>query len=748
MIGGITAVAFQSDGDIVLGGTFTSIGGVARQGLARLDVDGNVDVEFAPTVIHARAGETGVTALAVQADGKILVGGRFDTLGGQSRDGFGRLNPDGSVDLDFNPGVNIRLDSGVVRALAVQADGKVLVAGYFSSVAGQSRNHIGRLHADGGVDLDFNPDANGIVNTMALQADGKIVVGGDFTTLGGQSRSRIGRLNADGAVDMDFNPGANRTVNTIVIQRDGKISIGGDFTTLGGQSRNGIGRLHPDGSVDIDFNPGATAPATWRDRAAVNALALQADGKILVGGRFTTLGGVSTFHLGRLHTDGSFDSTFTAWASDTVSWLAVQGDGKILVGGHFSTLSGVHRWAFGRMNNTDEVVETLGYDGAALTWLRDGSGPEFWSTTFAYSSDGIAWTDLGVGGRIPGGWRIAGASLPADSVIVARGWVSGGYLNGSTWFVETTAPIMDIWREGPDLLVASLEAPTTAMAGSTQPLAWTIANQGTQTVTGDWVDRIYLSPSHEPSDGLLLGEFPAGGPLAVDESRQRTHSVILPEDLLPEVDYWWIVVTDANNDVQEQHEGNNVRISDNPLRVERAPAPNLEVVAVEVSSPRISTQPVTITWVVRNTGTASTGDELWQDAVHLSADSELDENDPLLGRVSRPHPLGVEETYQSSLTATLPEDISGPWFVLVSTDVDNQINEDPVEQDNTIGIEVEVLALTPPQITQQPASQTVQSGNPATLTVEASGTEPLTYQWYAGASGDISHPLAVAAQEK
>ena len=191
----------------------------------------------------------------------------------------------------------------------------------------------------------FDPGANGTVTAIAVQADGKILVGGGFTTLGGggtgtTTRNRIGRLNPDGSLDTSFDPGANDSVWTLAVQTDGKILVGGAFTTLGGggmgtATRNRIGRLNADGSLDETFNPGANG--------YVNALAVQADGKILVGGGFTTLGGGGTGmttrnRIGRLNSDGSLDTSFNPWVNDSVWTLAVQADGKILVGGAFITL--------------------------------------------------------------------------------------------------------------------------------------------------------------------------------------------------------------------------------------------------------------------------------------------------------------------------------------------------------------------------------------------------------------------------
>ena len=171
---------------------------------------------------------------------------QFSTLNPQPASAQAPL-PDG-----FNPGANAD-----VYSLAVQADGKILVGGWFSTLGGQTRNCVGRLNADGTLDSGFNPGANQRVNSLAVQADGKILVAGWFTTLGGQTRNYIGRVNANGILDSGFNARAGNLVESLAVQADGKILLGGWLNTLGGQTRIGIGRLNPDGTVDSGFNPGA-----------------------------------------------------------------------------------------------------------------------------------------------------------------------------------------------------------------------------------------------------------------------------------------------------------------------------------------------------------------------------------------------------------------------------------------------------------------------------------------------------------
>jgi uncharacterized delta-60 repeat protein len=448
----VRALALQADGKILVGG-FGTLGGQPCN-LGRLNADGTLDTGFNP-------GANGWAAsLAVQADGKILVGGVFTTLGGQSRNYIGRLNADGTVDASFNPGAD-----NTVVCLALQADGKVLVAGIFDTLGGQTRNSIGRLNADGTLDSGFNPGlGGGGAGCLAPQGDGKILVGGDFTTLDGQSRSCIGRLNADGTVDTTFNPGADGEVDSLALQADGKILVGGGFTTLGGQTRNYLGRLNADGTLDSGFNPGVgggenAPPYVW-------SLALQADGKILVGGGFTNLCGQPWNYLGRLNADGTLDTGFDpapgpVYYGDSVESLALQADGKILVGGGFTTLAGQPCNCLGRLSNTEPATQSLSFDGSTITWLRGGASPGVWRTTFDFSTDGTNWASLGAGTRIAGlpagqagGWQLTSVSLPStNGTIRARGYVTGGAWNGSSWFVESDVQLTGVASPPPVILV-------------------------------------------------------------------------------------------------------------------------------------------------------------------------------------------------------------------------------------------------------------------------------------------------------
>ena len=184
-----------------------------------------------------------VTVMVVQPDGKILIGGTFSSVLGVPRNHVARLNPDGTLDTAFDP--NVSGDPNLyttVYAIAVQADGKILVGGRFTSIGGQTRNGFARLEAATGLADSFDPAATGdSVSSIALQADGKILVGGSFTNIGGQARQSMARLDAATGLADSFDPNVNGSVYAIAVQADGRILAGGYFLF----PRSCIARLDP-----------------------------------------------------------------------------------------------------------------------------------------------------------------------------------------------------------------------------------------------------------------------------------------------------------------------------------------------------------------------------------------------------------------------------------------------------------------------------------------------------------------------
>jgi uncharacterized delta-60 repeat protein len=240
-------VVLQGDGQILVGGNFTAINGASRTRVARLNkADGAPDGSFTTSSGGAAGGY--VKSVAIQGDNKILIGGYFTTYNATSRGHFARLNTDGTLDTSF-------LATGVgadatVTAVAVQSDGKILIGGGFSNYNGVGRGQIARVNSDGTVDSAFPnaaAGANSMVYSIVQQGDGRILIGGGFSSYNSASRSCIARLNADGGLDPSFlvtSTGANSIVYSLAQQSDGLVLIGGNFTAYNYSTARGhIARL-------------------------------------------------------------------------------------------------------------------------------------------------------------------------------------------------------------------------------------------------------------------------------------------------------------------------------------------------------------------------------------------------------------------------------------------------------------------------------------------------------------------------
>lgn len=336
----VQALALQPDGKVVVGGDFTEFNHEVRVRVARVGPDGRLDASFNP-----RAAVDGtVRALLRQRispqDGKILVGGVFGSVNGTTLNNIARLSAGGSLDNTFDPGSGA---DNQVFALEETAGAKVLVAGAFNNFNSVNRHNLVQLTPSAAVDLSFTPGSGANAGVFAIKRlpSGKILIGGDFTSYSGVNRGYIARLNADGTLDLAFDPGlgADGSVRTIAIQVDEKIVIGGLFTSVSGVSRNRIARLNPDGSLDSEFDPGSGA------NGPVYAAAIQVDGKIVLGGAFTTFNGVTRNRLTRVNDNGSVDTTinFGSGANDFVAAVAIQPDRRIVIGGGFTSFNGVSR---------------------------------------------------------------------------------------------------------------------------------------------------------------------------------------------------------------------------------------------------------------------------------------------------------------------------------------------------------------------------------------------------------------------
>lgn len=308
-----------------------------------------------------------IHTMSLQSDGKIIIGGWFRSINSIGNNNIARLNTDGSLDNSFDPGTGT---NDMVHASSILPDGKIIIGGDFWSYNGTTKIRLARLFPDGSLDTNFNngwgPDAS--VSSIFVQPDGKILITGHFTNYNNIPANHIARLNTDGTLDTSFNSGtgADWDVSTVSTQTDGKIVIGGNFTSYNGIARKNIARLNTDGSLDMTFNTGTGADSN------VTNLSIQSDGKIIIGGYFDLYNGTIRKRIARLNTNGSLDTSFNADLAGigSINNTALQLDGKIIVGGYFSFNN----------NTTIYNVIRLNTDGSRDTNFDVGNGIDSYGT--------------------------------------------------------------------------------------------------------------------------------------------------------------------------------------------------------------------------------------------------------------------------------------------------------------------------------------------------------------------------------
>ncbi len=408
------AMAVQADGKIVVAGSSTSTGGATHNIVVqRFNTDGTLDTGFGKSsdgspdgVVSLNLGDNTddvARAVAIQADGKIVVVGT--SVGQSSNIVLARLNADGTLDAVFGSGmadgtpdgvvaVNLGVGDDVANAMVIQPNGKIVVAGTTTSTTGGTTSKnimVARLNTDGTPDVGFGVgtadgtpdgvvsislgDGSDEANAVALQADGRIVVAGTTTTTstGATSNIAVVRLNGNGTLDADFGAGnADGTPDGVVsvslgdgadvaksvaIQSNGKILVAGTTVAADKSINIAVARLNADGTLDASFGAGTAdgtpdgvvAVSLGKGDDDVNAMTVQADGKIIVVGSTTSTGSSANIAVARLNANGSLDASFGAGNADgtpdgVVSLslgdgsefaraVALQADGKIVVAG-------------------------------------------------------------------------------------------------------------------------------------------------------------------------------------------------------------------------------------------------------------------------------------------------------------------------------------------------------------------------------------------------------------------------------
>jgi len=352
--------------------------------------------EVDPAFQAQTGGEGKILALAATEDGGVIAGGSFATFGAASCTNVARVLPTGTRDPAFVP--PLWYGDGEVDSVLTCSGGQIFIGGSFFNQATSTRQ-VALLETNGATNFDFDLPIqafSGPVRTMSRQQDGKIILGGGFKShsLIPVGIARIHWTAGGWSFDTNFSGGSgvSDTVNAVAIEPDGDVLIGGEFSSLHGVARSNIARLKPDGTLDTTFIGSVDGP--------VNALSLLPDGTLLIGGSFRSVGGQPASALARLLPDGALDAAFASPIESNITVHAIlrEPDGRIFVGGAFQQWSGTPAGCLVRLMPDGSVdpsfdVGTGISSGEARALSQDVPGRLLVGGDFS-SFNGVAKNDL------------------------------------------------------------------------------------------------------------------------------------------------------------------------------------------------------------------------------------------------------------------------------------------------------------------------------------------------------------------
>jgi len=460
--GDVAAIALQAPDKIIVAGDFGRFGDAEHFRIVRLNNTGSVDSTFATVVAGS------INAVAVDAGNRVLIGGHVSLVNGQARNGLARLTPDGALDATF--AITTLSAGGMVTDIVVAPDQKILIGGYFTTINGATRSMVARLNADGSIDNSFNPPfVDGTVTKLARDASGRVIVSGHFTTVGGRAQRALARLTDTGVVDAGFAPILGDSISSFGLQADGSVVALRSFpTNVNGENTAPLARfLGTDGSRDPAFS--STAGVSGGSQPTIMAVAVQPDGRLLLGGNFTRVNGTASAGLARLNADGTLDQSFPIGTGVTggaaqVTALALEiANGRALVGGAFAAVDGEPRnrvariitaptvgsiddqglaIATDRTNNIYLVGDTSGRLGQVSAGGRDAwiakynaAGAQQWIVQFGTPLDDIAY---GIAVDVTGSLFVAGSSAIGSPN-------SGGFYGHKGWLAKYSAAGVQQW---------------------------------------------------------------------------------------------------------------------------------------------------------------------------------------------------------------------------------------------------------------------------------------------------------------
>ncbi|MBY0312043.1 MAG: hypothetical protein K2W85_08235 [Phycisphaerales bacterium] len=313
--------------------------------------------------------------MTVHPNGDVFVGGGFTTAGGVATSKIARFNPTSNTWSALGSGIQ---GSGV-SSIAVLPDGDLIVGGFFSGASGVAASHIARYHIASNTWSALGSGTDGHIGVVVVLPNGDAVVSGFFSTAGGVLVSQNARYSPSSdtwsALGSAF---PRRALGTLAVLQSGDLLVGGNFPNPSGVAASHLARYNPNSNVWTALGFGSTGTSS-----AVRAVAVLPSGDIVAGGNFTTFGGVAANNVVRYNTTSNTWSPLGAGTSGTVHALAVLPGGDLLVAGEFTMAGGAAAGRIARYSPNSNVWSALGtgtdqrvYD---LATLPDGdvlaSGP-------------------------------------------------------------------------------------------------------------------------------------------------------------------------------------------------------------------------------------------------------------------------------------------------------------------------------------------------------------------------------------
>ncbi|MCB1125399.1 MAG: immunoglobulin domain-containing protein, partial [Verrucomicrobiae bacterium] len=521
------------------------------------------------------------------------------------------------------------------------------------------------------------------------------------------------------------------SVAALALQADGRILVGGMFQTLDGEPHANVGRLSADGSVDSTFNPSA--------KTDVTTLAVQADGRILVGGGFLEFCGAFRRGLGRLNPDGSLDEGYAPETDPLLMTLMVQADGK--------AIAGTDIFGLFRLQSTDPAENVLTREGPALVWSRGNSGPAVTGAVFDYSNDGETWTLLGEGTPVGTDWRLVGAVVPAGQTARVRGDAQATQSCAAGW-----TPV-EAWL-GPPLFLEPPIASTTVDFGSEVILRARVV--GTEPISCQW--RRDEAP-------LVDGDGIAGA---------ATATLTLSEVTGASSGLYTVI---ANNDRGEREsQAAQLQVQDPVFAAQPGAVAAMPGEQVRLTATVNGTSPLSYLWHLNGlpledgtgfsgtttptlTVTVTSPDQVGEYTIEVSnafatltsEPARLTVTDPLITNQPEDVATNAGETVVLKVTATAMSPATYQWYLdeepVTDGDRISGATTDTLTISGVLGAEQGSYALgitspfgtvrtdsvlvtvVDPVITSEPGDQFVEPGGTASFAVAAAGTEPLAYRW-------------------